>query len=148
MLWRIKLKDGAAGWCEVGTGKLFDDAGQPLAGPHDYSTTDTAPAQPAWYVEPVVQQDAPPLLSRKITQLAFKNRLTAAERIKLRQAAKANATVEDAIDLLDTAMYVDLDRADTRSDLMTMEAIGLLAAGRALEVLDAPVQEHEVAPNV
>lgn len=37
--------------------------------------------------------------------------------------------------------YVDL--AQTRAGVQALEAAGLLAAGRALQILDAPIQQHE-----
>ena len=41
------------------------------------------------------------------------------------------------------ASYIDLDRADTRAGVQQLEAAGLLAAGRALEILDAVIQDIE-----
>lgn len=46
---------------------------------------------------------------------------------------------------LTAAKYIDLDRADTRSGVHALETVGLLVAGRASEILDAPVQPHELA---
>lgn len=79
----------------------------------------------------------------KITKLAFKQRMTKNERIAVREAAKTNAEVFDFQDLLDSATYVDLDRQDTIDGVNQLEASGLLADGRASEILTAPVEEHE-----
>ena len=44
---------------------------------------------------------------------------------------------------VDRATFIDLDRADTRSGVLQLEQFGLLAPGRALEILDAPVSDLE-----
>ena len=43
----------------------------------------------------------------------------------------------------DQATFIDLDDEDTRTGVLTLEVAGLIAAGRALEILDAPVQDME-----
>jgi hypothetical protein len=97
----------------------------------------------------------PPPPPRHITKLAFRNRFTRAEKVALELAALDNPAASSSqrqmaaalrADMEDQAqaLYIDLDRADTRAGVQTLEAAGLLAAGRALSVLDAPVQEHEV----
>jgi hypothetical protein len=97
---------------------------------------------------------APVTGARRITKLAFRNRFTLPEKVglelaaldnpeaqmALRQAAAAlRATLADQRD----ATFIDLDRADTRTGVQALESSGLLAAGRALQILDAPVQAHE-----
>ena len=98
------------------------------------------------------EQGAP--LLPHITGLAFRNRFTRAEKITLelaalddpgatlahrQQAAALRADLKDQ----ERATYIDLDRTDTREGVQALEAAGLLGAGRALEILDAPVQPHE-----
>jgi hypothetical protein len=39
--------------------------------------------------------------------------------------------------------FIDLGRADTRAGVQALEAGGLIGVGRALEILDAPVEAHE-----
>ena len=85
-----------------------------------------------------------PVIARHITAYAFKMRLTAAERIGIRAAAASNAAVYDWLDLADSARYIDLDLLTTREGVLALEAAGLLAVGRAAEVLDAPVQDAEL----
>ena len=92
--------------------------------------------------------------SRRITRLAFRNRFTTAEKVALEiaaldnpaapmparaQAAALRANQAD----LSAATYVDLDRPDTRAGVQILEAAGLLAAGRALVILDASVTNQE-----
>lgn len=80
---------------------------------------------------------------RLVTVGAFKSRLSADERKAIRALARLDADVEDYMDILDSSRYVDLDDPRTRGGLQLMEAAGVLAPGRALEILDAPVQAWE-----
>lgn len=106
----------------------------------------------AWRVAAL--QDIPAALPRHITKLAFRNRFTRAEKVALEMAALDNPAATMAqrqqsaalrADLKDQegATFIDLDRADTRAGVQALEAAGLIAAGRALQILDAPVQDLE-----
>lgn len=90
----------------------------------------------------------------RITKLAFRNRFTMAEKVAMelaamddpsaalsqrQQAAALRANLADTA----AATFIDLTRADTRAGVQMLEDVGLLAAGRALEILDAPVQLGE-----
>lgn len=89
---------------------------------------------------------APAAASRRhVTRLAFLSRFTPAERAAIRTAAKANVAVEDYVAMVEAAMYIDLDRSDTRTGVQALEAATLLAPGRALEILDAAIEQHERA---
>lgn len=90
----------------------------------------------------------------RITRLAFRNRFTQAEKMMLELAGLDDPTAPMAqrqqaaairVHLADVAAsaFVDLARADTRAGVQSLEAAGLLAPGRALQILDAPVQAHE-----
>ena len=79
----------------------------------------------------------------RITKLAFKQRLTQSELISIRAAAQENPVVYDFLDILDSATFIDLTRQDTIDGLTAMESAGLLAEGRANEILTAPIEEHE-----
>ena len=90
----------------------------------------------------------------RITQLAFRNRFTSAEKMALEMAALDDPTAPMAqrqqaaairVHLADVAAstFVDLGHADTRAGVQALEAGGLLTEGRVLEILDAPVQPHE-----
>lgn len=94
--------------------------------------------------------------ARRITKLAFRNRFTANEKAAMEIAAVHDHTLAKthASNLLAAALrasmadqrdarYIDLERPDTRAGVQTLEAAGLLAPGRALEVLDTPVQSGE-----
>lgn len=91
---------------------------------------------------------------RRISKLAFRNRFTKAEKAGIEFAALDDPTAPIAqrqqaaalrADLKDQeqATYIDLDDEDTRTGVLTLEAVGLTAAGRAVEILDAPVQDKE-----
>jgi hypothetical protein len=97
---------------------------------------------------------ATPVIARHITQLAFRNRFTKAEKVAIDMAAidDPNAPeemreqqAELRVSLADSmaASYIDLDRQDTREGVETLEAFGILAPGRAAQILDNPVQEVE-----
>lgn len=90
----------------------------------------------------------------RITKLAFRNRFTMAEKVAMEMASLDNPGATMALrqqaaalraNLADTAVavFIDLTRTDTRAGVQMLEAAGLIGAGRALEILDAPVQPAE-----
>lgn len=90
----------------------------------------------------------------RITRLAFRNRFTSAEKMALEMAALDDPTAPMAqrqqvaairVHLADVAAstFIDLAAQDTRAGVQALEAGGLLTKGRALEILDAPVQPSE-----
>lgn len=98
--------------------------------------TFTAPPDP----EPIPED-------RKITRLAFSDRFTDAEAIGL-DLASIGATVPAAsirryMSKVNSATYIDLSRSDTRAGVLALEAGGLIAPGRGLEILDNPIQPKE-----
>jgi len=92
-------------------------------------------------------EDAPQTPERHITRLAFRQRFTAAEKAALTFAARQNtpegAAVQAYLDDVQAATFIDLDRPDTRAGVLALESAGLLAAGRATEILGAPIQDQE-----
>ena len=98
------------------------------------------------------EPEIPP--NRRITRLAFRNRFTQAELVALeiaglddpsapmqqRQQAAAIRVMQRQVG---EATFIDLDRPDTRAGVQQLEVGGLIASGRALEILDAPVQPME-----
>lgn len=106
------------------------------------------------YTEPEAPPPPPPDPVR-ITKLAFRNRFTQAEKVAIEiaaldnpaapmeqraQAAALRASQQDVA----VAQFIDLTRADTRAGVQMLEAAGLLAAGRALVILDTEPTETEV----
>ncbi len=86
----------------------------------------------------------------QITRLAFRNRFTAAEKVALEIASLDNPAgtmtqrqqaAAIRVYLADVALssFVDLSRPDTRAGVQQLEAWGLLAVGRALQILGDPI---------
>lgn len=106
----------------------------------------------AAYVAPVAP--AAPAGSTIITTLAFRNRFTAAEKITLEiagldnpaatmpQRQQAAALRVNQMDVLN-ATFIDLSRADTRAGVLSLQAAGIIGAGRATVILDTPVADVE-----
>ena len=110
--------------------------------PGDYtpiSGTDTTPAEPT---------------RTKMTKLAFRNRFTQAEKTAIEfasidnpaaptaqrmAAASLRASMADQRD----AEHINPQRPDTRKGVFDMQTYGLIAAGRALQILDAPISLTE-----
>lgn len=91
---------------------------------------------------------------RRITRLAFFRRFTLDEDAAIELAAvdspagspaarRALAKSRAAARRVTLSPFVDLDDAEVRATVQGYETAGLLAAGRALAVLDAPVLETE-----
>lgn len=97
----------------------------------------------------------PPVPPVRLSRLAFRNRFTATEKATIefaaadnpaaptpqrQQAAALRANLADQRD----AEFIDLTRADTRTGVLTLEAMGLIGPGRALVILDTPPSPTEV----
>lgn len=106
--------------------------------------------------EDVVPEPNPAPLARHITPLAFRRRFTKAERAAVEWAAVDKSDRPEAerqmaaalrADLKDQeqAKFIDLDDPDLIEGVATLEAYGLIAEGRATEILSAPVQAGERA---
>lgn len=91
---------------------------------------------------------------RAITYWAFRKRFTHAERVGLElaalddPAAPAQQRQQSAgvrVYLADAAAadWIDLDDADSRDSLAALETMGLLAEGRAAQIIEAPVTAGE-----
>lgn len=72
---------------------------------------------------------------RQISPLAYMQRFTDAELAAIYTAAKTVVAVEVWLAKFNRAQYIDLDDAATIAGLGAMEAVGLLGAGRASEIL-------------
>ena len=79
--------------------------------------------------------EAPP---RKtiLTHREFLKRLTAIEFKAIRQAAKSNADVDMFMYLFERSGAIDIADADTMRGVQMLEAGGILAVGRAAEILN------------
>jgi len=100
--------------------------------------------------------DTSPTFGRIITKYAYRNRFTAAEKRAIKKASLglnlllteeqwlSVAVAQD--DIMATA-YVHLDRPETVAGTQALEALGLIATGRATEILCPPVWSNELLPE-
>ena len=72
---------------------------------------------------------------RSLSKLDYLRRFTTEERVAVRTVAKTNAVLEDFMVLMDLASEINLDDPDTIAGVHMLEAVGLLAQGRASEIL-------------
>ena len=93
----------------------------------------------------------------RITRLAFRNRFTQSEKVALELAAlddpaatlaqrQQAAAIRVHLADVSASTFVDLGHDDTRAGVQALKAGGLIGVGRALQILDAPVQSHERPP--
>jgi len=139
---------GSEGWPEGID--ITDMAPRPGIGwQYDADTGFTAPAPP----EPDPAPKSIPQ-NRIITNYAFDMRFTLEERVAIEMAGMDDpaATLEQRAqaaalrvsqERAKKAQFTDLDDPLVISSVQQMEARGLLAAGRAAEILDAPVLDIE-----
>ncbi|WP_448677641.1 hypothetical protein [Delftia acidovorans] len=91
---------------------------------------------------------------RHITPHALRRRFTVVERTALEwavvdraEAGEADrlnaATLRSLLKDIEQARQLDLDDPELADSLRRFESFGLIAAGRAQEILDGPVQAHE-----
>jgi hypothetical protein len=99
--------------------------------------------------------ETPVTAKRIITIRSFKQRFTQAERVAVRIASlddpskpmeerQVAAAMADWQDILNSVLFVDLDFSETVAALQQMETLGLLADGRASEILGAEIQPEEL----
>lgn len=72
---------------------------------------------------------------RTITKVVYLRRFTADERVGVRTAAKTSAVLEDYLSMMELAEEINLDDPDTIAAVQMLESVGLIATGRAAEVL-------------
>lgn len=75
------------------------------------------------------------LPGRMISKVAYLRLFSTQERVAIRAAAKQNAVLEDYLALLELASEINLDDADTVAAVQMLEQVGLIASGRAVEIL-------------
>lgn len=98
--------------------------------------------------EVIAPPPAEPQPDRRITKLAFRSRFTSAERAAItyaaKQATQQGAAVQSYLDDTQAATFIDLNRPDTRAGVQALEGAGLIAGGRAAQILDTEIQPLEV----
>lgn len=80
-------------------------------------------------------EPTPEVTPRILTKLAYINRFTDEELVGIYSAAKVSVPVEVWLKKFELAEEINLDDERTIAGLHAMEASGLLAAGRANEIL-------------
>jgi hypothetical protein len=75
-------------------------------------------------------------VTTKLSKLDFLDRFSVEERVTIRTAAKQNGVVQDYLELLNAAQEVNLASERTTAGVNALEAAGLLAEGRASEILE------------
>lgn len=85
---------------------------------------------------------------RNVSRKAFLSRFTDAEAIDIDLASmgatREAATVRRYLSKVNAAQHIDLADDETRTGVQALEAAGLLQPGRALAILDAPIQPKEL----
>lgn len=83
--------------------------------------------------------DAPVTIIREISGVSYLRRFSQEERIAIRTAAESSPVLDDYLKLLDATIQqggiVSLDDEDTVKAVNLLEQYGLIAEGRALEIL-------------
>lgn len=72
-----------------------------------------------------------------ITRLALRNRFTFAEKVAIETAAETSASLRVLLKDLESATFIDLARPDTIAGMQVLESMGILAAGRSAEIMNA-----------
>lgn len=84
-------------------------------------------------------EERDPHAERNISGVQYLRRFTQDERIAIRDKAKVVAELDDYLKLLDITIaqggVIDLNDTDTIAVVTLLEAVGLIAPGRAAEVL-------------
>lgn len=91
----------------------------------DYDHTEWTPGAP------VVER-----ASRTMTQLEYLRRFTVEERVAIRAAAPANPVLTDYLQLMELAQDINTGDTDTIAAVTMLEQAGLIAVGRAQEILN------------
>ena len=85
---------------------------------------------------------------RNVSRKAFLSRFTDAEAIDIDLASmgatREAATVRRYLSKVNAAQHIDLADDETRTGVHALEAAGLLQPGRALVILDAPIEPKEL----
>ena len=137
----------------------------PTAPPSQSTTTTEGQPRANWtgtawvmrpYVEPPPEPEPQPVVApRVVSVLGFRSRFTPAEKAAIEwaavdrpdqpeaqrmQAAALRATLADQA----AAQFIHLDDPATVVGVQGLEALGIIAPGRALEILNNPIQPEEL----
>lgn len=137
---RVSIAGSNAVYQEVGDSERFTD---------EFGTTVASPAEPIAYLsrswehpawaEPLPVVQGP----RRLSKLAYMNRFHDDELAAVYSAAKVSVAVEIWLAKFNAATpeadgtAIDLDDPRTAGGVHALESVGLIGAGRALEILNA-----------
>lgn len=79
-----------------------------------------------------------------LTKLAFRNRFTQAEKVAIYTAKVNSIPLQIFLDDVNTATYIDPFRPDTLAGVFGLEQAGILATGRAKEIITTDITQAEV----
>lgn len=75
-------------------------------------------------------------INRTLTKLEYLRRFTVEERVAIRAAAEQNAVLADYLALMELAQEINTGDPDTIAAVQMLEQAGLIATGRAQEILN------------
>lgn len=84
----------------------------------------------------MTQQPVTPTGPRTMTKLEYLRRFTVEERVAIRAAAEQNAVLADYLALMELAQEINTGDPDTIAAVQMLEQAGLIATGRAQEILN------------
>ena len=76
------------------------------------------------------------IVGRTLSKLEYLRRFTVEERVAIRAAAEQNAVLADYLQLMELAQDINTGDPDTVAAVTMLEQAGLIAAGRAQEILN------------
>lgn len=89
----------------------------------------------AWNTQTLRFDDEHKTNPATLSKLEYLRRFTSDERVTIRQAAKVTPVLEDYLAMLELAEEINTGDADTITAVNMLEQAGLIAPGRAAEVL-------------
>lgn len=88
-----------------------------------------------WSIDNQLAEYARTFTEPVITKREFLERFTAEERVAIRTAAQGSIAIQDYLELVNVSDSIDLTYATTKGGVQALEASGLLAEGRAADIL-------------
>jgi hypothetical protein len=135
----IEFLDGVQGYQEISFGNLqryTDLNGTTLDKGSACKVIEATPVQPTWALPDIVPTVTNTSV-REITKYMYMTRFTDSELATLYTVAKSVIQIEIWLEKFKLAEVINLDDPMTIAGLHALEASGLIAAGRAAEILNA-----------